>query len=108
MDRIVRLGIESVKLVGVARVVKLPRRWLAEYGLEIGRPLYTALALDDCIRVHLTPKTWTTQVKVRRISGAAHVTLLKEYVEALGLKIGDKMWVDVDLDSGVLLLRRAV
>ena len=107
MDRIVRLGIEDVKQLGASLIVRLPGRWLAEHELEVGSPVFSVLTLDDCIRVHLTPQTWTTRSRVRKINGRGHMTLMREYVDNLGLKKGDKLSIDVDLDGGILLLRRA-
>lgn len=107
MDRIVRLGVEPIVERDISLLVKLPREWLSDYGLEISQPVYSVLTTDGVIRVHLEPQTWTTRSRIRKIGGAGYLTLVREYVKKLDLKKGERLAIDVDLDGGILMLKRA-
>lgn len=111
MDRIVRLGMETIVQNGASLVIKLPRQWLVDYDMKPETPIHSVTEKigdnEYCIRVYREPQTWTTRGRVRIINNRPHMTVLQDDVRDMGLKKGDKLSIDVDLDGGVLLLRRA-
>lgn len=104
----IKLGKQKVKQNGGALVVKLPTKWLAAHGLQIGQPLYSVVTMDDVIRVHLEPVEWSKKAKIRRVSsrGTAYLNISAPHAREIGLKEGSTVAMSADDDHGILMIKK--
>ena len=106
MEQMKDLGTVTVARNGSSLVIRVPREWLSHFNLIIGSPVFSVLDLDDVLRVHLKEQKWSLRSRIRMINGNGHIVIGREHADKLRLKKDAVLSVSVDLDIGVLLIRR--